>query len=480
MSLVRELLFKPALELAELVRSGEVGSRELAQASLDAIEAVDGELNAWVHVDAERALEAADAIGSGDERPFAGVPLAIKDLYCPVAGLPMTQGSELFGDFTPEYDSALVRRYREAGFVLMGKVNTPELGIPPVTEPRRNGPTRNPWDTERTPGGSSGGSSAAVASGTVPVAHGSDGGGSIRIPASCTGLLGLKPARGRISRAPDLGEHFLATDGALCRTTADCAALLDLMAGYELGDSSWAPPPAEPYAESAQRDPGKLRVAMCFDMPIEAELDPICEQGTREAAQMLESLGHEVQEIDAPWKGTHLLPVFSVLWAASSSAGVRHGQLVSGTEPSPDNVEPLTWWLYEQGLSHTSTDYMVAYATLQGYARMIVAGIWGDHDVLLTPALAKRPVKLGEIDTCGENPAWEFKKSGEFTPYTAIWNVTGQPAISLPLFEGEDGLPLNVQVVGAPAREDVLLQLSAQLEEAQPWADRRPPLVAAV
>ena len=476
---MRELLFKPALELAEMVRSGEVSARELVEASLEAIEAVDGDLNAWVYVDAERALEAADAVDAGDERPFAGVPLAIKDLYCPVAGLPMTQGSELFADFTPNYDSALVRRFRDAGFVLMGKVNTPELGIPPVTEPRRNGATLNPWDTERTPGGSSGGSGAAVASGTVPVAHGSDGGGSIRIPASCNGLLGLKPARGRISRSPDLGDHFLATDGALCRTTADCAALLDVMAGYELGDATWAAPPSEPFAEAAERDPGQLRVAFTFDMPIEAPLDPICEQGARDAAELLESLGHRVEEIEAPWRGSELLPVFSVLWAASSSAGVRHGQLVTGTEPSLDNVEPLTWWLYEQALGHTSTDYMVAYATLQGYARMIVTGIWSQYDVLLTPALAKRPVKIGEIDTCGENPAYEFKKSGEFTPYTATWNVTGQPAISLPLFEGEDGLPLNVQVVGPPAREDLLLQLSAQLEKAQPWADRRPPVSAA-
>jgi amidase len=405
--------------------------------------------------------------------------MAIKDLYCPVAGLPMTQGSDLFGDFTPEYDNALVGRYRAAGLVLMGKVNTPELGIPPVTEPRRNGATRNPWDTERTPGGSSGGSAAAVASGTVPVAHASDGGGSIRIPASCTGLLGLKPARGRISRAPDLGDHFLSTDGALCRTTADCAALLDVMAGPELGDATWAPPPAEPYAEAAQRDPGKLRVAMTFDMPVEAELDPICEQATRDAAALLDSLGHEVEEIKAPWVGTDLLPIFSVLWAAQVGAGVRHGQMVTGTEPTEENLEPLTWWLYQTSLSQSSADLAVATPTLQGYARMIIGAIWSTHDVLLTPALGKRPVKLGEIDTMGDNPAYEFKKSGEFTPYTATWNVTGQPAISLPLYLGDDGLPAAVQVVGAPAREDVLLQLSAQLEEALPWADRRPPLLAA-
>ena len=477
---MRELLFKPALELAELVRSGEVSSRELVQASLDAIEAVNDDLNAWVLVDAEQALETADSIGPGDERPFAGVPIAIKDLYAPVAGLPMTQGSELFGDFTPEYDYALVRRFREAGFVLMGKVNTPELGILPVTEPLRNGPTRNPWDTERTPGGSSGGSSAAVAGGTVPVAHASDGGGSIRIPASCTGLLGLKAARGRISRSPDLGDHFLATDGALCRTTSDCAALLDVMAGYELGDATWAPPPAEPYTEAAKREPGNLRVALTFDMPVESELDPLCERAARDAAELLESLGHHVEEIEAPWQGTDLLPIFSVLWSAGVAAGVRHGQLVSGSEPSEQNVEPLTWWLYQEGLQHNSADYMVSYAGLQGYARMIIGGIWSQYDVLLTPALAKRPVKIGEIDACGENPAYEFKKSGEFTPYTATWNVTGQPAMSVPLFLGDDGLPLAVQLVGPPVREDLLLQLSAQLEAARPWADRRPPLVAAV
>ena len=356
----------------------------------------------------------------------------------------------------------------------MGKVNTPELGIPPVTEPRRNGATRNPWDTERTPGGSSGGSGAAVASGTVPAAHASDGGGSIRIPASCNGLLGLKPARGRISRAPDLGDHFLATDGALCRTTADCAALLDVMQGYELGDATWAPPPQEPYAEAAKRDPGKLRVALTFDMPVEAELDPICEKGTRDAAELLESLGHEVEEIKAPWVGSDLLPIFSVLWAAQVAGGVRHGQLVTGTEPSEDNLEPLTWWLYQMALSQSSADLSVAVPTLQGYSRMIIGAIWSSHDLLLTPALAQRPVKLGTIDTMGENPAYEFKKSGEFTPYTATWNVTGQPAISVPLYQGEDGLPLNVQLVGPPAREDLLLQVSAQLEEALPWADRRP------
>jgi amidase len=473
---VSELLFRPAGELAGLVRQGELTSRELVEASLARIEQVDGQLNAWVLVDAERALAAADEVEAGDQRPFAGVPIAIKDLFAPVAGLPMTQGSELTGNWVPDHDYAAVGRLREAGFVLMGKVNTPEFGIPPVTEPRRNGATRNPWDTARTPGGSSGGSAAAVASGTVPVAHASDGGGSIRIPAACTGLVGLKPARGRISRAPELGDHFLSTDGALTRTIADSAAMLDLLAGYELGDATWAPPPAEPFAEAARREPGRLRVGFTLEMPIDAELDPACGRAARDAAELLESLGHEVEEVTPPWKDANVLPVFSVLWAANVGASVRHAQLVSGTEPSPDNVEPLTWHLYQQGLGFTAVDLVAANVMLQAHARGIITGLWSSHDVVLTPALARRPVRIGEIDTCGEDPAQEFRKSGQFTPYTAIFNVTGQPAISLPLYQGDDGLPLAVQLAGPPAGEATLLSLAAQLEQARPWADRRPAL----
>jgi amidase len=473
---VSDLLFRPAAELAGLVRSGELTSRELVEASLARIEEVNGRLNAWVHVDADGALAAAGEVKAGDERPFCGVPIAIKDLFAPVAGMPMTQGSDLVGDFTPNYDSAVVRRLREAGFVLMGKVNSPEFGIPPVTEPRRNGATRNPWDTERTPGGSSGGSSAAVASGTVPVAHGSDGGGSIRIPAACTGLFGLKPARGRISRAPDLGDHFLSTDGALTRSVADSAAILDVLAGYEPGDATWAPPPERPFADAARDEPGRLRVGLTLDLPLEAELDPVCAQAVRDAGELLQSLGHEVEEFNAPWKGANLLDVFSVLWAAQIAGSVRYGQLVSGNEPTEENIEPLSWWLYRQGLEYTALDLVSATATLQAFARGVISGVWSRFDVVLTPALAQRPVRIGEIDVMGDNPAWEFKKSGQFTPYTALFNVSGQPAMSVPLFQGDDGLPLAVQLAGPPAGEAVLLSLAAQLEQARPWADRIPQL----
>src|SRR3954453_17432571 len=293
-------MFRPATALAGMVRSGEVGSRELVQTSLDAIEELNGELNAFIHVDAEGALTAADAIKADDERPFAGVPIAIKD-GAPVKGLPMAAGSDLFGDFVPEHDAYVVRRIRQAGFVIVGKTNLPEFGILPVTEPRRHGPTRNPWDTGRTPGGSSGGAAAAVASGMVPVAHGSDGGGSIRIPAACCGLVGLKPSRGRVSRRKELGDAYLSTDGMLTRSVEDCARTLDVISGYEPGDATWAPPPEEPFTSALGRDPGKLRIALIMRPPIEAAIDPICERAARDAVELLGKLGHEVEEVDPPW-----------------------------------------------------------------------------------------------------------------------------------------------------------------------------------
>ncbi|HEX2161557.1 MAG TPA: amidase [Thermoleophilaceae bacterium] len=469
-----DLLRKPASELASMVRSGDVSSRELVQASLDRIEATS-ELNHWTLVDDENALAAADAVKPGDKRPFAGVPIAIKDLFTPVAGLRMAQGSDLLGEFTPDYDYGQVRRLKEAGFVIVGKTQTPEFGITPVTNPRRFGPARNPWDPARTTGGSSGGSAGAVASGAVPIAHASDGGGSIRIPAACCGLLGLKPARGRISRAPDLGDHFLSTDGVLARSTEDVAALLDLMAGPELGDATWAPPPEAPFAQLAQRDPGRLRIALVTDMPLpDAELDPECERGAREAGELLEQLGHHVEHIPSPLPdGDAILGVFTALWAANVAASVMHGQIVSGNQPTAENIEPLSMWLYEMGQSIPSPAYIGAVVTSQAISRGVVS-TWADWDLVVTPALAQRPVRHEEIDPSGPDPEAQFKRAAEFTPYTPMFNLTGQPAISVPLFQGDDGLPTAAQIVGPQAGEALLLQVARQLEELAPWADRFP------
>ena len=467
-----DLLFRPAGDLAALVRGGEVSARELVEVSLERIEALQPDLNAFVHVDAEGALATADAVEAGDERPFAGVPIAVKDTAA-VAGMPYTLGSDAFGDFVPGHDAFVVRRLREAGFVIVGKTNLPEFGILPVTEPRRFGPTRNPWDTERTPGGSSGGAAAAVAAGMVPLAHGSDGGGSIRIPAACCGLVGLKPSRGRISRGPDQGDDFLVQDGVLTHTVAETAALLDVLAGYEPGDATWAPPPAEPFAAAAAREPGRLRIGWTTTAAIDAPLDPLCERAVSDAAELLASLGHEVEEIQAPWAGQSLLEVFTLVFGTPIAMGLFFGTQVSGREPAEELVEPLSWTIWKGVRERNALDYLLARTQLGAFSRSIVA-LWSDHDVVMTPALAQRPVRIGEIDACSAEPWEDFRRSGQFTPYTAIFNVTGQPAISLPLVHGEDGLPLAVQLAGKPAGEGELLALAAQLEAARPWAQRRP------
>jgi amidase len=473
---VVDVLDAPALEQARLVREGQLSSRELVEASVRRAEEIQPKLNCFTWIDGEAALEAADGVETGDGRPFAGVPIAVKDIT-PMAGRPLTMGSDIYGDFVAPLDSHAIRRIREAGFVIVAQTTTPEIGIVNVTEGRRYGPTRNPWDTDRTPGGSSGGSAAAVAAGAFAVAHGSDGGGSIRIPAACCGLFGLKPARGRVSNGPTLGESMLVQDGSLTRTVADTAAMLDVLAGYEPGDANWAPPPAEPFAESARRDPGRLRVAVTTRAPIDAEIDPQADRAVRDAAELLDSLGHQVEELeDPPWADGALLPIFMKLWCVGTSMGVLNGGMVTGREPTPELVEPLTWWLYEQARALPALEYALTVVQLQAHARAQIAQVWSEHDVVLLPTLARRPLRIGELDTSSDDPAGAFRLSGRFTPHTALWNVSGQPSMSVPLFHGDDGLPLAVQVVGPPAGEATLLSLGAQLEAARPWGGRRPEL----
>ncbi len=401
------------------------------------------------------------------------MPIAVKDTAT-VAGMPYRLGSDLFGDFVPRHDAFAVRRLREAGFVIVGKTNLPEFGILPVTEPRRFGPTRNPWDPDRTPGGSSGGAAAAVAAGMVPLAHGSDGGGSIRIPAACCGLVGLKPSRGRISRGPEQGDDFLVQDGVLTRTVAETAALLDVLAGYEPGDATWAPPPDEPFAQTAAREPGRLRIGVTTVPAVDpAVVDPLCERAVRDAAGLLESLGHEVEPVDPPWEGQHLLRAFTLIFGTPVALAMWFGGQATGREPSAELVEPLSWTIREGIRERDPLEYLLARTRLTAASREIVA-LWDHIDALLMPSLAQRPVRIGEIDSCSADPWEDFRRSGEFTPYTALFNVTGQPAVSLPLFHGDDGLPLAVQIAGRPAGEGELLSLAAQLEAASPWADRRP------
>ena len=472
-----DLLFRSATELAQLVRSGDVSSRELVEESLRRIDEVDGDVNSFTFTDPEGALAAAGAVSSGDKRPFAGVPIAIKDLAMAVEGWPLTMCSKLFEGFVPDYDGFVVRRLKEAGFVLVGRTASPEFGIVPVTESRMFGPTRNPWDLSRTPGGSSGGTGAAVAAGMVPIGHASDGGGSIRIPAACNGLVGIKPSRGRISRGPEFGDSFLATDGTLCRTMEDAAATLDLLSGYETGDATWAPPPSAPFSESLGRDPGKLRIGLTTKPPMGSQPHPENVRAAVETAQLLESLGHEVSEFEHEWNPDEIVSTFVDLWAGLVSVGIAYAMTL-GRQPSPEKVEPLSWALFEKGLGLSSTQYLGSLTRLQQLTRELVAH-WSDIDVLVTPALGQRPVEIGSIDACREDDPMQalIPDASDFTPYTAIWNVTGQPAVSLPLFHGDDGLPTAVQLVGPPAGEEVLIALGSQLEAERPWADRRPETV---
>ncbi len=469
-----DLLERPATELAHLIRAGELSSTELVAASLRRIEELQPQINAFTHVAHDSAQAEAARVRPGDPRPFAGVPIAVKDNR-PVAGMPMTEGSELFADFVPGHDAFCVRRLREAGFVIVGKTSMPEMGILPTTEPRRFGPTHNPWDLQRTPGGSSGGSAAAVAAGMVPIAHGNDGGGSIRIPAACCGVVGLKPARGRVSSGPDLGQSFLVCDGVLTRSVADTAEVLDVLAGYEPGDATWAPPPAAPFAE-AVRPPGPLRIGLALDSPLEdVALDPICRAAVSDAAELLTSLGHDVQEVHPPWSGLNLLPDFTRVFGPNISMTTLIGARLAGREPAAEDVEPLTWLMYEHARGQDALALLSSLARLESVARAVIAFALS-YDALLTPALATRPVAIGEINGLGPEPWARYRRSGYFTPYTAMINITGQPAVSLPLYQGEDGLPTAIQLIGPPAREDILLALAAQLEEALPWADRRPSL----
>lgn len=466
-----ELLFRPAVELAEGVRTGEFSARELTELALSRIDELDPTLNAFIMTDPERALAAADAIEPGDERPFAGVPTAIKDIGTMLDGYPYTCGSAIFGDFVAPFDSNVAARIKGAGFVITGKTNLPECGILPVSESTRYGAARNPYDTDRTPGGSSGGAAAAVASGMLPIAHGSDGAGSLRIPAACCGLVGLKAARNRISPAPVLAESPLVTEGFLTRSVADAAATLDVLAGYVPGDANWAPPPSDSFLSATERQPGKLKIAFSVKPTVDV---PVAEEHLEAVAttvKLLEELGHEVVEFDPPFNPS-MLEFFMDLWAVGIASLARSGAQLSGQEVTPETVEPLTWAFWERAQKIKAIDMALVDNTLKGFGRQTIAAL-SPYDALLTPVLNLRPVEIGWIDATHGMPA--FDRAIQFTSFTAGVNLAGLPAISLPTDRLEaDGLPNSIQLIGGPAGEEALLSLAAQVEAARPFAQLRP------
>ena len=457
-----DLRYRTVAELAALVRGGDASPLELATAALERAERLDARLNAFVAIDGERMLAEAEAVRPGDDLPFAGVPIAIK-ANVPVRGRPLTMGSALMAEHRAQTDANLVRRLRRAGFVILGMTSLPEFGILPTTEPRHGGPTRNPWDLSRTPGGSSGGSAAAVSAGMVAAAHGNDGGGSIRIPAACCGLVGLKPSRGRISRGPATGIGLLAVEGVITRTVADTALLMDVLAGYEVGDATWAPRPNEPYADVIDEDPGRLRVAVSTDNWVDVRVTAEVDQTLREAAGILSGLGHEVVEATPPMPPHDELGVFLDVFGANVAMGVAAAERLAGRAAGEDDIEPLTRAVFDHASALPSHAYVAAVARLEQHARALVA-FFAHYDVLLTPTLAGSPVPIGQLHGCGERPLEDLRRSATFAPFTAVWNFTGQPAISVPMGVGSDGLPTSVQLVGRPLGEARLMQVARQLQ----------------
>ena len=467
---------------AELVRSGEVTSRELVEGAIERIEALNPELNAVIHPLFDSALETEPADG-----PFKGVPFVVKDLVCAVKDTPHHEGMRFLRDqnFRADADSWLATRFRDAGFVFVGKTNTPELGILPTTEPEAYGPSRNPWNTAHSPGGSSGGSGSAVASGMVAIGHANDGGGSIRIPASCNGLVGLKATRARVSMAP-LGDFIggLATELVVTRSVRDTAAVHEFCTAVEPppGEPYFAPPKVRPYTEEVGADPGKLRIGLMTTPPGGlVPVDPACAAAARSTAQLLEGLGHEV-EIAHPvaLDDEAYVPQFMVRWTAGVAAGLDFWSMRTGKQVTEDDVEPLTWALAQQGWSNSAAQLVAAVGYGQIVARAVLAW-WQDYDLLLTPTMALPPAELGTIGNGrdDEDPFAPMERAIPYGIFTAGFNATGQPAISLPLQWSDAGLPIGVQLVADLGREDLLLRVAAQLEEAQPWADRVPATFAA-
>jgi amidase len=469
---------------AALVRSGEVSAAELVGAAIDRAERANPGLNAIIHPRYEEALAEARAIdeaGAEASGPFAGVPFVLKDLDGTAAGQPYHAGTRFLQErgYVAPADTELIARFRRAGLVVIGRTNTPELGLVTTTEPEAHGPTRNPWDTDRSTGGSSGGSAASVAAGIVPAGHAGDGGGSIRIPASECGLVGLKPSRGRITVGPEAGESWagLVARLAVTRTVRDTAALLDAVAGPGVGDPYWAPPPARPYVDELGADPGRLRIgwtAQPFDGSFAT--DPQVAAATEATANLLEQLGHQVEQttlegLDVAVATTHFLTCYSA-WVAAELDQL--GELV-GERVTEGDVEAGTWATAEGGRAVTATQYLAALDGLHALTRQVVAWWAVDgYDLLLTPTIPELPPTLGQFAPQPDNPLAGLFRSSITAAFVAPFNITGQPAVSLPLHLSEEGLPMGMQFVAAPAREDVLVRLASQLEAAHPWADRRP------
>jgi amidase len=479
--MTNELARLDATAQAELVRRGEASPVELVDAAIERIEALNGELNAVIHPLFEKARETAS--GELPKGPFRGVPFLLKDLGAAFAGEPLHLGMRFLKEarFVAPYDTYMAQRFRDAGFVTVGKTNTPELGILPTTEPDAYGATRNPWDPSRSPGGSSGGSAAAVAAGMVPLAHANDGGGSIRIPASACGLVGLKPTRQRTSAGPLFGDHMsgLSEELVVSRSVRDTAAVLDAVHGPAPGDPYAAPQPERPYLDEVNAAPEPLRIGLATRPLVDVTPEAVVVEAAQDAGRLLESLGHIVEE-DGPSRleGVDIVDTFLTRWMAGQAASLDELGPVVGRPVRREDVEPLTWALAEEGWRRSAGRYLGAVAQHQRVARMIAGWFESGFDLWVTPTMGEAPTKLGAFDDSGPEPLRAIQRGVQTGAFTAILNATGQPGISLPLYWDEGGLPIGVQLIAPTGREDVLIRVAAQLERERPWADRAPRLFA--
>ncbi|HEX4741324.1 MAG TPA: amidase [Caulobacteraceae bacterium] len=459
-----------AVGLADLIRRREITASEALEAAIARADAVNPRINA-INVPLYERARASVPSAAGDG-PLAGVPFLLKDLGAYLAGVPTSAGSKVFATTPAAGDNAIVTAYGGAGLVIFGKTNTPEFGLEPVTEPELFGPSRNPWDLQRTPGGSSGGAAAAVAAGIVPAAHASDGGGSIRIPASCCGLFGMKPSRGRVSMAPgDEGWGGFSIQHAVSRTVRDSALLLDIVSRPQAGDPYWAEPPERLFAQEVGCEVGQLKVAFTTQAIASGAIDPLCAEAVRDAARLCEGLGHHVEEIALDWDYEPVREAGGLIIAANIATLLNNEAARRGREIGEDEVDAYTLALYRRGREMTASDYIRALQTAHAFGRTAARTFEG-FDVLLTSTLGCPPPPVGWLREGG--PGEYAKRLFDFMPNTQAFNITGQPAMTVPLVRTAEGLPLGIQFVGQPAGEGVLFRLAAQLEEARPWAFRRP------
>jgi len=486
-----ELIESDAIGLGRMVRDGEIKSSELVEMTIERIEQVNPKLNAVIYKMYDEARTLAEQwdkeISSGKkiDAVFSGVPFLLKDLIAEYGGVPLHEGSSAVKGYISKVDTELVKRHKAAGLITIGKTNTPEFGCLPTTEPELFGPTINPWNPDIIPGGSSGGSAVAVATGIVPLAHGNDGGGSIRIPASCNGIFGLKPTRARNPMGPYFGDvgNGIAVEHGLSRTVRDSAALLDATSGTAIGDPYYAPPKKRPYLEEVGAEVGRLKIGYMTSIPFgwsfANNIDPECEKSVRDAAKLCESLGHQVEEInpeDLSYK--NLFMHFGTIFSSTTGHIVQFWERELGKEISQDQLEPVTWLVYQNAATRTGADYLVAIEECQRFSRKVAHWFQnGNYDILLNTTLTVPPVKPGRL--VAEN----LRKAGkaiqlmnQLTAFTFVYNVTGQPAMSVPLYWTADNIPIGIQFAAPFGEEGLLFRLAAQLEKERPWIDRKPPI----